>query len=68
MSRLLVSPPGAPLRKFPFVGRGVFPLSMVAIFREWVYDPEIVEDGARRLRIEDSFCDAERCCREREQW
>lgn len=53
MSLLLVSPPGAPLRKPPFAGRGVFPLSMADIVRGCECDSEAVEDGATRLRVED---------------
>lgn len=33
---------------------------MVAILRECLSGSEVVEDGARRLRIEDSLCDAEK--------
>ena len=40
------------------MGRGVFPLSMVAIVRERESESGIVEDGAIRLRVEDSLWDA----------
>ncbi len=54
MSRLLASPPGAPLRKVPLeVGRGAFPLSMAAIVGECVSVSGAIEDGATRLRVED---------------
>lgn len=55
MSLLLVSPPGAPLRKFPLVGRGAFPLSMAAIIGkcEFVLGAVDSNDGATRLRVED---------------
>lgn len=53
MSLLLESPPGAPLRKPPFAGRGAFPLSIAAIVGESVSGPVDVKDEARRLRVED---------------
>ena len=58
MSLLLVSPPGAPLRKPPLVGRGAFPFSMAAIVGgECVSVCEAVEDRATRLRVEDVVWD-----------
>lgn len=57
MSLLLVSPPGAPLRKPPLVGRGAFPFSMAAIVGECVSVWEAVEDRATRLRVEDVVWD-----------
>ena len=53
MSLLVASPPGAPLRKAPLAGRGAFPLSMVAIIGDCESDSGAVEDGAKRLRVED---------------
>lgn len=53
MSLLLTSPPGAPLRKFPFVGRGAFPFSMAAIAGLCVSVSGAVKDVAMRLRVED---------------
>ena len=53
MSLLLVSPPGAPLRKPPLAGRGVFPLSIAAIIGGFVSISEAEEDAATRLRVED---------------
>ena len=50
---LLLSPPGAPLRKPPLVGRGAFPLSIAAIVGEYVFGSVDVEDEATRLRVED---------------
>lgn len=53
MSLLPASPPGAPLRKPPFAGRGAFPLSVAAIFGDSVSGPVDVKEEARRLRVED---------------
>ena len=50
---LFESPPGPPLRKFPFAGRGALPLSMAAIVGEYESVCGDVEDGAKRLRSED---------------
>lgn len=58
MSLLLVSPPGAPLRKAPLVGRGAFPLSLDAIIGECVSVSEAVDDEATRLREENVVRDA----------
>ena len=54
MSRLLLpSPPGAPLRKVPLVGRGAFPFSLSAIAGSCVSVCGAVSDGAMRLRVEE---------------
>jgi hypothetical protein len=46
--------PGAPLRKPPFVGRGALPFSDVAIVDVYELVSGAIDEGARRLRVEDS--------------
>ena len=47
-------PPGAPLRNPPFVGRGALPFSDVAIVVVYRLISEAIDEGASRLRVEDS--------------